>query len=52
MSLPNLQATDPTLTMVGWRYHLIKPCPAVLAESDGGENVVQSPERHQPVCYR
>jgi len=42
MSLPNLDATDPTRTMVGWRYHLTKPCPAVLAECAGGENVFRS----------
>ena len=40
--LPNLDATDPTLTMVGWRYHLTKPCPAVLAECAGGENVFRT----------
>ena len=42
MSLPNLQATDPTLTMVGWRYHLIKPCPAVSTFGKLGENVVRT----------
>ena len=42
MSLPNLDATDPTRTMVGWRYHLTKPCPAVLAECAGGENVFRT----------
>src|SRR5436309_14586938 len=41
MTLPNLHATDPTLTMVGWRYHLTKPCPALLAQC-AGENVVRT----------
>ena len=40
MSLPH--ATDPALTMAGWRYHLTKSCPAVSAEFAGGENVVRT----------
>jgi hypothetical protein len=29
MSVPKLYATDPTLSMVGWRYHMINQCPAI-----------------------
>ena len=42
MSLPNLHATDPTVTMVGWRYQLTKPCPAVSTTGQLHENVVRT----------
>jgi len=29
MSRSSLPATDPRLSMVGWRYQIIKPCPAI-----------------------
>ena len=42
MSLPTLHATDPTVTMVGWRYQLTKPCPAVSTFGKLGDNVVRT----------
>ena len=40
MSLPDLPA-DATLSMVGWRYHLVSPCPAVSVPAKLGANELQ-----------
>jgi hypothetical protein len=40
MSLPTLP-TDAKLSMVGWRYHLVNPCPAVLVPAKLGANELQ-----------
>jgi hypothetical protein len=42
MSFPNVNATDAKLGMVGWRYQLIKPCPAVSTSGKLHENVVRT----------
>jgi hypothetical protein len=41
MSLPDLHS-DPTLAIVGWRYQLIKPCPAVSTFGKLHENVIRT----------
>jgi hypothetical protein len=42
MSLPNVNATDAKLGMVGWRYQLSKPCPAVSTFGKLHENIVRT----------
>jgi len=42
MSRSSLPATDPRLSMVGWRYQLIKPCPAISTSGKPHENVVRT----------